>query len=406
MATSLPERNETQYYFGAGPAQLPKPVIIQLSKDIVNINNQGIGIGEISHRSKLAQDIIDNTRENLYKLLSNNGNIDIEDVKKHYDVFFLQGGGTTGFSSIPLNFKKLNQVQNKKGGYVISGSWSLKSYQEAKRLGCDVVPLYNDKEVNGEFKGSYTGDYEALLSKHDDLSYVYVCENETVNGIEYDHSLKELAKACQQRNIELISDLSSDIFSREINIFDYGVIMAGAQKNIGIAGLTLYIVKKSILANIKASGSIDELPIAFDWNLQNDNNSCYNTIPMVPLHTLNLVFENLLDAGGISAQEKINVEKAEKLYAVLDKYSLEGTNEKKFVKLTVSKQFRSKMNVVFNLKTTELENEFVKKAEAKGFSAIKGHRSVGGIRVSIYNAVKLEAVESLIQFIEEFAEQL
>ncbi|GMM42621.1 hypothetical protein FOG50_03636 [Hanseniaspora uvarum] len=406
MSNSLPERNEVQYYFGAGPAQLPKPVILQLSKDIVNINNQGIGIGEISHRSKLAQDIIDTTKGNLYKLLSNNGKLDIDQIKSEYDVFFLQGGGTTGFSSIPLNLKNLDKAENKKGGYLITGSWSLKSYQEAKRLGCDAVPLYNDKETNGTFKGGYTGDYKALLSQHKDLSYVYICENETVNGIEFDESLQELAKVCKEKNIELIADLSSDIFSREINIFDYGVIMAGAQKNIGIAGLTLYIVKKSLLNNIKNNGDVEELPIAFDWNLQNENNSCYNTIPMVPLHTLNLVFDHLLHNGGIGAQEKINIEKADKLYSVLDKYSLEGDNEKKFVKLTVSKQFRSKMNVVFNLKTTDLENDFVKKAESKGFSAVKGHRSVGGIRVSIYNAVKLEAVESLIKFIEEFAEQL
>ncbi|KAL6929793.1 hypothetical protein ACO0SA_001197 [Hanseniaspora valbyensis] len=405
MSESLPERAEVQYYFGAGPAQLPKPVILQLSKDIVNYENQGIGIGEISHRSKTAQSIIDNTRENILKLLTNNGKYELDQLRKDYEVFFLQGGGTTGFSSIPLN---LNSLKGK-GGYLISGSWSLKSFQEAKRLGSDVVTLYNDKIENNAFKGCYKGDYSKLLEQEDDLKYVYICENETVNGIEYDATIKDLAKACRDKNVELIADLSSDVFSREIDIYDYGVIMAGAQKNIGIAGLTLYIAKKSLLDQIKANGVDSNLPIAFDWNLQNDNNSCYNTIPMVPLHTLNLVFQRLLANGGIKEQETINIEKADKLYSVLDKYSTESTEveeKQRIVKFTVDKQFRSKMNVVFNLITPELENQFAKEAEANGFLAVKGHRSVGGIRVSLYNAVKLEAVEDLIKFFENFVNKL
>lgn len=404
MTDSLPERADVQYYFGAGPAQLPKPVIIQLSKDIVSYQNQGIGIGEISHRSKQAQSIIDNTRENILKLLTNGGKYEIEQLRKDYDVFFLQGGGTTGFSSIPLNLKNLEG----KGGYLISGTWSLKSFQEAKRLDCDVVSLYNDKEEHKAFQGCYKGDYAKLLANQD-LSYVYVCENETVNGIEYDSTIRNLAHVCKEKNIELVADLSSDIFSREIDIYDYGLIMAGAQKNIGIAGLTLYIAKKSLLDNIKEHGVGEQLPIAFDWNLQNDNNSCYNTIPMVPLHTINLVFQQLLANGGIKSQELINDEKAEKLYAVLDKYSTASTEveeKKRIVKFTVDKQFRSKMNVVFNFINTDLENDFAKKAEANGFLAVKGHRSVGGIRISIYNAVKLEAVESLIKFFEEFVNKL
>lgn len=404
MTDTLPERNDVQYYFGAGPAQLPKPVIIQLSKDIVSYQNQGIGIGEISHRSKQAQSIIDNTRENILKLLTNDGKYELEQLKKDYDVFFLQGGGTTGFSSIPLNLKNLKG----KGGYLISGTWSLKSFQEAKRLNCDVVSLYNDKEEHKVFQGCYKGDYAKLLT-NEDLSYVYVCENETVNGIEYDSTIRDLANVCKDKNVELVADLSSDIFSREIDIYDYGVIMAGAQKNIGIAGLTLYIAKKSLLDNIKEHGIGEELPIAFDWNLQNDNNSCYNTIPMVPLHTINLVFQQLLANGGIKRQELINNEKAEKLYSILDKYSTGSTEveeKKRIVKFTVDKQFRSKMNVVFNFINTELENEFAKEAEARGFLAVKGHRSVGGIRISIYNAVKLEAVEALIKFFEEFVNKL
>ncbi|XBW34983.1 hypothetical protein QEN19_000548 [Hanseniaspora menglaensis] len=405
MADHFSSRAEIQYYFGAGPAQLPKPVILQLSKDIFNYENQGIGIGEISHRSKTAQGIIEKTKEDILKLLTNNGKYELDQLRKDYDVFFLQGGGTTGFSSIPLN---LNNLKGK-GGYLISGSWSLKSFQEAKRLGSNVVSLYNDKEENKAFKGCYKGDYSKLIAEQDDLKYVYICENETVNGIEYDATIKDLAHACKQRNVELVADLSSDIFSREIDVYDYGVIMAGAQKNIGIAGLTLYVVKKTLLEEIKDNGVDSQLPIAFDWNLQNDNNSCYNTIPMVPLHTMYLVFEELLASGGIKNQELINIQKSEILYSVLDKYSTESTEveeKQKIVKFTVKKQFRSKMNVVFNLITPELEEQFAKEAETNGFLAVKGHRSVGGIRVSLYNAVKLEAVESLIKFFEEFVNKL
>lgn len=388
--TALPTREEPSY-FGAGPAVLPTHVLEQAAKDLINYDNLGLGVGEISHRSKEATQIINDTKENLIQLM---------DIPKDtHEVFFMQGGGTTGFSSIASNMffdsydASKKDTEQKKGLYLIDGSWSLKSFQEAQRLGYSVESIKLD--TNNTEKGA------SILNEiqyPENLSYVYICENETVHGIEF-----PMLPANIPQNVELVADLSSDILSRKIDVSKYGVIMAGAQKNIGLAGLTVYIVKKTILNNIaKNEKNLDnaskypKTPIAFDWPTVVKNNSAYNTIPIFTLHIMNLVFKNLLAKGGVAQQELENQKKSKMLYQTLDKYP-------NIFNLPVSKNFRSKMNVVFTLKDSSLDDEFLSNAEKQNLKGLKGHRSVGGFRASLYNAVSLKAVEKLVKYIEEFA---
>ncbi|KAL6942308.1 hypothetical protein ACO0QE_003479 [Hanseniaspora vineae] len=390
--SALPTREEPSY-FGAGPAVLPTHVLEQAAKDLINYDNLGLGVGEISHRSKEATHIINDTKENLIKLM---------DIPTDtHEVFFMQGGGTTGFSSIASNLffhsydPTKKDSEQKKGLYLIDGSWSLKSFQEAQRLGYPAESIKLD--TNNNEKGV------SMLSEiqyPENLSYVYICENETVHGIEYPVLPSNIPEG-----VELCADLSSDILSRKIDVSKYGVIMAGAQKNIGLAGLTVYIVKKTILNNIaenekilnnESSSKYPKTPIAFDWPTVVKNNSAYNTIPIFTLHIMNLVFKNLLAKGGVAQQELENDKKSKLLYQTLDKYP-------NIFNLPVSKNFRSKMNVVFTLKDSSLNDEFLNNAEKQNLKGLKGHRSVGGFRASLYNAVSLNAVEKLVKYIEEFA---
>ncbi|SCW00605.1 LAFE_0C07888g1_1 [Lachancea fermentati] len=387
---------EEPHYFGAGPAQLPTNVLQQAAKDLINYANVGLGIGEISHRSKEAAQVIENTKANLRKLMK---------VPETHEVFFMQGGGTTGFSSLATNLSAA--FVGKHGitapaGYLVTGSWSSKSFEEAQRLGIDAEVLVNAKDYNnGKFGVIPPETAWADKLKAKKYSYVYLCENETVHGVEW----PSLPKALTDSDIEIVADLSSDIMSREIDVSKYGVIMAGAQKNIGLAGLTIYIIKKSILDDISAA-SDDQLreagipitPIAFHYPTVVKNNSAYNTIPIFTLHIIDLVLQNLLKKGGVEAQQKENEEKANLLYGALDKHS-------DFYNVPVSKSCRSKMNVVFTLKKDGLDDKFLKEAGARKLTGLKGHRSVGGFRASLYNAVSLGSVRLLVKFVEDFAEE-
>ncbi|CCD24583.1 O-phospho-L-serine:2-oxoglutarate transaminase NDAI_0D02690 [Naumovozyma dairenensis CBS 421] len=389
------EREEPTH-FGAGPAQLPTEVLQQAAKDLLNYNNLGLGIGEISHRSKDATQIIESSKQNLKELMN---------IPDTHEVFFMQGGGTTGFSSLATNLAaayvgKTGQIAN--AGYLVTGSWSLKSFQEAKRLHVPCEIIFNSKDFNDEGKFVDIPD-ESLWEdrvKGKKFSYVYLCENETVHGIEWNQLPKCIV---DDPNIELVADLSSDILSRKIDVSKYGVIMAGAQKNIGLAGLTLYIIKKSILTNIEKVDDtllhefdIPVTPIAFDYPTVVKNNSAYNTIPIFTLHVMNLVFEHLIKKGGVEAQEKENDAKAKILYDILDAYP-------NFYNLPVKPNARSRMNVVFTLKKEGLDEKFLKDAAERKLTGLKGHRSVGGFRASIYNALTLASVEKLVQFIKDFA---
>lgn len=377
------EREEPNH-FGAGPAQLPTPVLQQAAKDLVNYQGIGLGVGEISHRSGDATEIIENTKLHLRELLN---------IPDTHEVFFMQGGGTTGFSSLATNLTAAHVGKTGKpgtAGYLVTGSWSAKALEEAERLGIKCETLCNAKELNNGKYGVIPPESSwASTLENKDYSYVYLCENETVHGVEW----PSLPRALTESNVEIVADLSSDILSRAIDVSQYGVIMAGAQKNIGLAGLTLYIVKKSILNNISAASltQLRELhvpitPIAFEYPTVVKNNSAYNTIPIFTLHVLDLVLQHIIKKGGLAVQQKENETKAQLLYDALDKHS-------DFYNTPVSKDARSKMNVVFTLKKEGLDKKFLSEAADRKLTGLKGHRSVGGFRASLYNAVSLESTK-------------
>lgn len=382
-------------YFGAGPAQLPLPVLQQAAKDLINFQDEGLGIGEISHRSKAAAKVITDTKAHLKELFA---------IPDTHEVFFLQGGGTTGFSSVASNlsaahFGKTGEVGT--AAYLITGSWSEKSSQESERLGVPTEVIFNVKKDNGRFgtiPEPSTWVQKLDAKKH---SYVYLCENETVHGVEWP---EQLPRELIDSKVPIVADLSSDILSRKINVADYSLIMAGAQKNIGLAGLTLYIIKKDILDDIaKVSPkqlrdtSLPVSPIATDYPTVVKNDSAYNTIPIFTLHIIDLVLQRLLEQGGIESQQKENEEKAKILYEALDKFP-------EFYNLPVDKKYRSKMNVVFTIKKDGLDSKFLEEATKLNLTGLKGHRSVGGFRASLYNAVELSSVKLLVDFVTKFAE--
>lgn len=378
---------EEPHYFGAGPALLPTNVLQQAAYDLVNYQGSGLGIGEISHRSGPANKVIEDTKNNFKSLLS---------IPDTHEVFFLQGGGTSGFSSVATNLlaSYVKKTGHKgKGAYAITGTWSKKSYEEANRLGVDTQVLTDSKKLYGSF-GKIQPVSEWVKPDPKETAYVYYCDNETVNGVEF-HSVPEF------EGVEIVADMSSNILSRKIDISKYGLILAGAQKNVGLAGLTIYIIKKSLLEQ----ASDDELkalnapisPIAFHYPTVVKNNSAYNTIPIFTLHILNLVLQNLIKQGGIQTQEETNKRKSRKLYEALDAYP-------QLFNLPVEKSDRSDMNIVFTINGEGLEEKFLKEAAEKKLTGLKGHRSVGGMRASLYNAVSEHSTDLLVEFVKEFAE--
>lgn len=390
MAQERSLSREEPHYFGAGPALLPTSVLQQAAYDLISFQGENIGVGEISHRSKPASKVIDNTKENLSKLMN---------IPDTHEVFFMQGGGTTGFSSIVYNlmanYAKRNNGKKGKCAYAVTGSWSAKSAEEAKRLGFDVDIVVNTKDKK---YGDIPPYSEWRPIDKETTAYLYVCDNETVNGNEFNGTP---GSDYLSEGVELVSDMSSSILSKEVDVSKYGLIMAGAQKNIGLAGLTIYIIKKTLLEQqsdeeLTASG-MPLVPIAFHYPTVVKNNSAYNTIPIFICHIINLVTEKLLKEGGVSAIQKTNEHKARILYEALEKYP-------NFYNLPVTNpDVRSNMNVVFTLPNSELESKFVSEAAEVKLTGLKGHRSVGGIRASIYNAISLESVQLLVKFVEDFA---
>lgn len=366
---------------------LPTHVLQQAALDLVNYESLGLGVGEISHRSGPAIQIVDETKTLFKELLS---------IPDTHEVFFLQGGGTTGFSSIPPNLVAAFAKTHGKAGkcaYAITGSWSKKSYEEAVRLGFECEVLTNSKAATGKF-----GDIEPFEQwkkpSAADTAYVYYCDNETVDGVEFPY-------VPQFEGIEVVADLSSNILSRKMDISKFGLIVAGAQKNVGLAGITIYIIKKSLLEQasdeeLKKLG-VPLAPIATHYPTVVKNNSAYNTIPIFAVHILKLVLQNLIKQGGLEAQEALNKRKAQKLYNALVKYP-------QLYKLPVAPAVRSDMNIVFTIAGEGLEDQFLKQAKEKKLDGLKGHRSVGGMRASLYNAVTEASVDLLVDFVNEFAE--
>lgn len=384
------ERKEPNY-FGAGPALLPTGVLQQAAKDLLNYENLGIGAGEISHRSKAGVGIIDQTKESLKALL---------DIPDTHEVFFLQGGGTTGFSSIVANLTAAYVKKHHKAGtpyYVIDGTWSKKAFEEAERLGFNPKVIVNTKDVDGRFGTIPPVEKWTIPENLNEASFVYYCDNETVNGVEFRKFPFE-----KFPGVEIVADMSSNFLSKPVDVSKYGLIFAGAQKNVGIAGISIYIIKKSLLEQAPAEDlkklGLQVAPIAFDYPTVVKNNSAYNTIPTFTVHIVNLVLKDLIAKGGLAHQEKENILKSDMLYSILDKYP-------SLYNLPVEKSARSRMNIVFTIKDSKLEAEFLKEAEENNLEGLKGHRSVGGMRASLYNAVSLKSTKLLCDFIESFAEK-
>lgn len=382
---SILDREEPNY-FGAGPALLPGDVLKQAAIDLVSYDGVNLGVGEISHRSKPATKVIDDTKNCFKKLL---------DIQDTHEVFFMQGGGTTGFSSIVYNMMAWYAKKNGKKGraaYAVTGTWSKKSSEEAARLGFDVDVVVNT--LDSKFTKVPPCSQWKPIAK--DTAYLYVCDNETVHGNEF----KGVPDSDYlPEGVELVADMSSNILSKKLDVSKYGLIMAGAQKNVGLAGLTIYIIKKSLLeqasdAELRTLG-LPLVPIAFHYPTVVANNSAYNTIPIFTCHILKLVCEKLLAEGGVENVQKKNEYKAQILYGALEKYP-------SVFKLPVAAENRSTMNVVFTMPSTELEEKFIAGANARKLTGLKGHRSVGGMRASIYNAVSVKSVELLVDYINAF----
>ena len=353
------------YNFCAGPASLPESVLESARDDLLDWHGKGLSLMEMSHRSPEVVGVAERAEQTLRDLLG---------ISDDYAVLFLQGGASTQFSAVPLN------ILGGKGSadYINTGQWSKKAIAEAKRY-CDVNVAASSEDTN--FSTIPPRDSWQLGS---DAAYLHYTPNETIGGVEYFWT--------PQANVPLVTDMSSTLLSRVINVDDYGVIYAGAQKNIGPAGLTLVIVRRDLLGNADA-----KCPAMLNWQTAADNDSMYNTPPTYALYLAGLVFDWLQAGGGLEAMEVINRRKAKKLYAAID-----GSD---FYANPVELASRSLMNVPFTLADAALDKQFLQESEAAGLLNLKGHRSVGGMRASIYNAVSEAAVDALIAFMQDFEQR-
>ena len=339
---------------------LPLPVLEKAASEMTDYNNSGMSVMEMSHRSSVYDAVIKEAEQNLRKLMN---------IPDNYKILFLQGGATTQFAAVPLNLMK-----NGKADYIVSGSFSKKAADEAAKYG-EVKILASSKDKN------FT--YIPYVDKFSpDADYVHICFNNTIYGTTYNY-------IPDTGDIPLVADVSSCILSKPIDVTKFGVLYAGAQKNMAPAGLTVVIVREDLLGNARPT-----TPVMLNWQVQADNGSMYNTPPCYCIYIANLVYKWLLDMGGLTEMQKINEYKAGLLYDYLDRSEL--------FKPTAQKEYRSIMNVCFVTGNEEIDKKFCSEAAKAGFVSIKGHRSVGGMRASIYNAMPVEGVETLVIFMEEF----
>ncbi len=349
------------YNFAAGPSMLADDVLLDIQQNLLNYKGTGASVMEMSHRSKMYLDIFDETKATLKRLLN---------INDDYEVLFIQGGATNMFSTVPQNFNKTGVAD-----YIKTGSFSSKAGKEAEKFTKVTVP-YDGKANN--YTHIPTQD-ELVLNPEAD--YVHYCANNTIYGTEW-HYVPDV------NGKDLICDMSSNILSKPIDVTNYALIYAGAQKNMGIAGLAVAIVKKDKLTHV------DNIPVLNELDTQLKNDSMYNTPPTFSIYVLGCVVKWLENLGGLEAIQKIDEEKAQLLYEVLDNST--------FYHAVAEKDSRSNMNVTFTTPTKELDELFNKEATAKGMINLKGHRSVGGIRASIYNAMPIEGVKTLVEFMKEF----
>lgn len=354
---------EPIYNFSAGPASLPKAVMQQAQKEFLDWNGLGTSVMEISHRSKPFLKVATEAEQDLRDLLS---------IPDNYKVLFCQGGARAQFAAIPMNL--LGEANT--ADYVDAGYWAASAVTEAKKY-CQPNVINASTEIDG--KTAVQPASEWALS--DDAAYVHFCPNETIDGIE----INDLP----QTNKPIVADMSSTILSREIDVSQYGVIYAGAQKNIGPAGLCIVIVRDDLLELAHTA-----LPSILNYKVLFEKESMFNTPPTYAWYLSGLVFKWLKSNGGVAAMEKVNQAKAALLYRSID--------ESDFYRNNVHANNRSLMNVPFQLAKPELDALFLEQAEARGLQALKGHRAVGGMRASIYNAMPLEGVQALVDFMKEF----
>ncbi len=354
------------YNFSAGPSTLPESVLQIAADEMLDYQGSGQSVMEMSHRSKTYDAIIKECEALLREVMN---------IPDNYKVLFLQGGASSQFAMLPLNLMN----KNHKADFIITGQWANKAYQEASRYGeAHVVASSKDKTY------SYIPSWKAE-DFTPDADYVHICLNNTIYGTKF-------TELPETGDIPLIADLSSCILSEPIDVSKFGVLYAGAQKNMGPAGLTVVIIREDLIGN-----AMDITPTMFNYQIHADNDSMYNTPPCYSIYVCKLVLEWIKnDIGGLENMKEINEKKAAVLYDFLDSSNL--------FKGTVEKKDRSLMNIPFVTGNEELDAKFVKEATAAGFVNLKGHRSVGGMRASIYNAMPMEGVEKLVAFMKAFEE--
>jgi phosphoserine aminotransferase len=351
------------YNFSAGPAVLPLEVLEEAREHLLALPGVGMSILEISHRSKAFDEVIQTAEANIRTLAN---------IPDNYHVLFLQGGASLQFSMVPMNLLP----QGGSADYIVTGSWSQKAVKEAKRVGTVKIAATTESE---NFARIPT---QEELTLDPNAAYVHYTTNNTIFGTEFGY-------VPDVGNVPLVADASSDIFSGPIDVSKYALIYAGAQKNLAPAGVTLVIIRDDMVKRTPST-----LPTMLQYSIHAENKSLYNTPPVFAIYIMGLVLKWLIKQGGLEAIEKVNLRKAGKLYAEIDRTG--------FYRGHAKPGSRSKMNVTFRLPDEELEKKFVKEATAAGLDGLKGHRSVGGLRASIYNAFPEEGVDALVQFMQEF----
>lgn len=357
-------------HFAAGPAKLPHEVMLQLQSELVSYGDTNVSVMELSHRSKDFANIIENAETNIRELLS---------VPEGYKVLFLQGGGTGQFAAVPMNLMS----RTGKADYIVTGSWSAKAAKEAAKYGTanHVFPKL-DSYTSVPDPSTWTLDPQA--------SYVYYCANETVEGVEFQH-VPEVPEG-----VPLVCDMSSNFFSRPVDVSKYGIVYGGAQKNIGCAGVTVVIIREDLLGL-----QLPYCPAVLDYSIMAKNKSLYNTPPTFAIHVVSEVLGWVKKQGAVKEMERRSIEKSSLLYSLIDE-------SKGFYCNPVNTDVRSRMNVVFRVGgksgNEDLEKSFLEAATKEGLLSLKGHRSVGGIRASIYNALTINDVTRLSNFMKTFRE--
>ena len=351
------------YNFSAGPSVLPLEVLEKVQKELLNYDGSGQSVMEMSHRSKEYQKIIDEAEANLRELMR---------IPDNYKVLFVQGGGTLQFAMVPMNLLR----NSKKADYVITGTWAKKAYKEAGKFG-DIRVIASSEEDKFTWVPKIT---EADIRP--DADYAYIVTNNTIYGTRFNY-IPETGE------IPLVADMSSNILSEEIDVSKFGLIWAGAQKNVAPAGVSIVIIREDLLGYAGA-----EVPTYLDYKIHADNGSMYNTPPTFTIYVAGEVFKYLKSIGGIAEMERRNKEKAAILYDCIDSSEL--------FSCPVAKEDRSIMNVVFMTGDAELDKKFIAEAREKGMINLAGHRSLGGMRASIYNAMPMEGVKKLVEFMDGF----